>query len=152
MPPIDVHSRALWTKPRLETWFSPESDPNSEAKTPGEAHKSLASRRRYLLSGTTRWLGNSGSALARPILGTAPAPRASISACKLAALFQHSEGSGRRWHQETVSARDQALDVASIGVRMSARHVVLFANLENVVDRISHHRMLIVSRVAQLLA
>src|ERR1700752_4157285 len=47
----------------------------------------------------------------------------SASSGKLAPLIEHSERSGRRRHQETVTARYQALDIFSVGVGMAAGNV-----------------------------
>ena len=39
-----------------------------------------------------------------------------------------------------------------VGVGMAAGHVVLLADFQNVIDGLGHHRVLVISRMAQLLA
>ena len=70
---------------------------------------------------------------------------------ELAPLFQHAKRAPRGGHQQSVSARNQALDVASIGMGMAARHIMLLADLENAIDGVGHHGVVIVSGMAQLL-
>src|SRR5258705_4450791 len=76
----------------------------------------------------------------------------SDSAGELAPLLEHPERPRRARHQEAVAARDQALDVLRVRMWVAARHVVVLADLENAIDRLGHHRMLILARVAELLA
>src|SRR5882724_10970239 len=71
---------------------------------------------------------------------------------ELAPLLEHAERARGARHEEPVAARDQALDVLGVRVRMAARHAVVLADLENAVDRFGHHRVLVLARVAELLA
>src|SRR3989442_12008972 len=82
---------------------------------------------------------------ARPLPALRPAR-------ELASLIEHAERARGARHEEPVAARDQALDVPRVRVRMAARHVVVLADLENAVDRLGHHRVLVLARVAELLA
>ena len=67
-------------------------------------------------------------------------------------LFQDREGARRGGHQQAISARNQAFDIARVRVRMTAGHVMLFADFENAAYGIGHDGMLIISRMAELLA
>src|SRR5437867_9059639 len=56
-------------------------------------------------------------------------PGHSGAAGELAPLLEHSERPRRARHQEAVAARDQALDVLRVRMRVAARHVVVLADL-----------------------
>src|SRR5262245_47966105 len=103
-------------------------------------------------------LRSSESATARAIAEhaspkTAGLPWASLRpARELASLLQHAERARGARHEEAVAARDQALDVRPVRMGMAARDVVVLADLENAVDGLGHHRVLVLARVAELLA
>src|SRR6267142_3362383 len=71
-----------------------------------------------------------------------------IPAGELAPLIQDAEGARRGRHEKSIAARDQALDVVRIGMRMAARHVVLFADRQNAVDLLGYDWVFIVARMA----
>src|SRR2546429_6174462 len=71
---------------------------------------------------------------------------------ELAPLLEHPERSRRARHQEAIAARDQALDVLGVRMRVAAWHVVVLADLENAVDGLGYHGVLVLARVAELLA
>src|SRR5262249_44585539 len=103
-------------------------------------------------------LRSSESATARAIAEQASpkpggVPLASLRpARELASLVQHAERARGARHEEAVATSDQALDVLRVRVRMAARHVVVLADLEDAVDGLGHHRVLVLARVAELLA
>src|ERR1044071_8804942 len=69
-----------------------------------------------------------------------------ISAGELSSLVEDAERARRGGHQEAIAAGDQAFDVVRIGVRMAAGHIVLFADCQDALDFLGHHRMVIVAR------
>src|SRR4029453_11439408 len=62
-----------------------------------------------------------------PLASLRPAPQ-------LAPLLQHAQPHRGAPHEEPVAARDQALDVLRVRVRVAARDVVVLADLEDAVD------------------
>src|SRR5437867_8419477 len=84
-------------------------------------------------------------------LAARPSP-ALRPARELASLLEHAERSRRARHEEPVAARDQALDVLRVRVRVAARDVVVLADLENAVDGFGHHGVLVLPGVSELLA
>src|SRR5580765_2276991 len=71
-----------------------------------------------------------------------------IPAGELAPLIQDAEGARRGRHKKSIAVRDQTLDVVRVGMRMAARHVVLFADRQNAVDLLGYDGVFVVARVA----
>src|SRR5258708_9839574 len=67
------------------------------------------------------------------------------------AELQRSERPNRRRHQPAEALLDQSLDVLAVDVRVTAGHVVLFADRKDVVDGRGHRRVLILPGMAQIL-
>src|SRR5262249_56311412 len=75
----------------------------------------------------------------------------SDSTGELAPLLEDAERPRRARHQEAIAARDQALDVLRVRMRVAARHVVVLADLQNAIDRLGDYGMLVLARMAELL-
>src|SRR3989454_5732327 len=78
--------------------------------------------------------------------------RTSAPAGELASLLEDAERARGARHEEPVAARDQALDVFPVRVRVAARDVVVLADLENAVDGFGHHGVLVLPGGSELLA
>src|SRR6266850_5803464 len=92
-------------------------------------------------------------AFAFTFVGFARRPISALDpAGELPSLLEHRERPRRARHQEPVAARDQALDVLRVRMRVAAGHVVVLADLQNAIDGLGHHGVLVLARVPELLA
>src|SRR5215204_1983116 len=71
---------------------------------------------------------------------------------ELARLVEVAVGADRRTHQEPIAFLDDPLGVAGLHVGMADDHVRLLANADDLGHRLQHHLVLVLARIAELLA
>src|ERR1700745_572995 len=69
-----------------------------------------------------------------------------------ARLVEMAVGARRRAHQEAIAFLDDALAIAGLDMRMAAHDVVLIAGLDHARHLLEQFGMLVLARVAELLA
>src|SRR5215467_15988146 len=74
------------------------------------------------------------------------------SARELHALIQRRIAAHRRCHQEPIALVENAFHVVAVDMRMTDRHVVLLAGVDHARHPLEHFRMLVLARIAELLA
>src|SRR4029077_186184 len=85
-----------------------------------------------------------------PSVGT-PAARYLASAGGGVALVQHGVAARGRGHEDPVAVLDHLLDIVEGGVDPAVRHLVCLADFQDLLDALQHVRMVVLTRVAQLL-